>query len=183
NPWRPAVFWSTIAMMPANEGDDNDVPPATPALVRIGLPLLSSAELQFRLKFGLPVLKQNKMPSCRPAAARDTSGTSRWPSLGIPGMLGFCQLGFAYSVLTPPLPANSSKKLWPAQSVFACIGLQLSFHTISGMYPTADEKSDFELVAFQNVETTPPFTVSLNSVPPTAVAKGVEAKPLTAAPP
>src|SRR5215471_16312878 len=46
-----------------------------------------------------------------------------------------------------------------------------------------EEKSVFELVVFQNVETEPPFTVSLNSVPPTAVLYCVEARPLTAGPP
>src|SRR5215831_4690776 len=46
-----------------------------------------------------------------------------------------------------------------------------------------EEKSVFELVVFQKVETEPPFTVSLNSVPPTAVLNGVEARPLTAGPP
>src|SRR5579872_3124065 len=45
------------------------------------------------------------------------------------------------------------------------------------------EANPLPLVAFQKVVALPPPTVSLNSVPPTAVLNGVEAKPLTVAPP
>src|SRR5450432_3404456 len=78
-------------------------------------------------------------------------------------------------VLAPPPPA---KRLdWPNAQVVT-VGSQLSFHTVSGMYPRA-EVNPAPLVAFQNVESLP---FSLNWVPPMAVLNGVEANPLTAMP-
>src|SRR5580658_6545193 len=68
-------------------------------------------------------------------------------------------------VLIPPPPAA------PVQVVTQ------SFHTISGMYPSAVARFD---PLFQKVASAPPFTVSLNSVPPTDVLNGVELKPFTA---
>src|SRR5258708_36460471 len=68
-------------------------------------------------------------------------------------------------VLTPPPVA----RIPTPPGTFA-----LSFHTISGIGPSADDKSAL-LPAAQKIP-----APSLNSVPPTATLFGVEARPLTA---
>src|SRR5258707_11797843 len=68
-------------------------------------------------------------------------------------------------VLTPPPVA----RIRTPPGTFA-----LSFHTISGIGPSADDKSAL-LPAAQKIP-----APSLNSVPPTATLFGVEARPLTA---
>jgi hypothetical protein len=70
-------------MIPANAGDDADVPP-----------------IRYRDPFSTI-----KNPSCVDAA-REMSGTSLLPSAGTPGPL--CHDGFAYIALAPPPVAHKS---------------------------------------------------------------------------
>src|ERR1051326_128118 len=69
-------------------------------------------------------------------------------------------------VLTPPPVANKS---FPVTGI-----VPLSFHTISGIGPSADELSGLFAAAQK------PPAPSLNSVPPTATLFGVELIPETA---
>src|SRR4051794_28947307 len=152
------------ANMPAMAGADAEVPPITaaPRNTVPGNPTLSATQ---------EPTTQTRYPSCPLAAVRDTSGRSRRPSAGTPAPV--CQLGLEWMVLTPPLPDQS-----PEHCAGVLGAAQVSFHTISGIYPSAEVKS-LPLVVDQNVAS---LLFSWNCVPPTATLNGVEASPFTPLP-
>src|SRR5581483_8754293 len=109
--------------MPANVGAAAEVPPASATL-----PLLVYPVVQ------LPCT-QITYPSCSREEVNERSGTSRWPSAGIP-VTPVCQLGFVKNVLAPPPPAAMPPPFERAMAV--------SFQAVSGMYAVAAP-----VVAFQ----------------------------------
>src|SRR6478735_5385376 len=80
----------------------------------------------------------------------------------------FCQDGFAKDALAPP-PVAHRPALRPH-----CAGVQLSFHTFSGMYESAVTRTFVLELQYLLV-----LLPSLNSVPPTATVNGVDAGMLT----
>jgi hypothetical protein len=87
-------------MIPANAGAEAEVPPITPNVINPENPPditqgLEASLWQYR----------NPLPLNPGLASSETSGKSRFPSLGIPA-IPTCQLGLLYFALGPPPAAT-----------------------------------------------------------------------------